>query len=81
MLYVDRNQGEIHIKDTGLGITPKIISNLFTERIYSQTGTDGESGTGIGLMLSKEFAESIGVEIQVESELNSGTTFIIQLKA
>lgn len=79
--FFNGDQGEIHIKDTGLGMTPKIISNLFTERIYSQTGTEGEPGTGIGLMLSKEFAESIGAEILAESELNAGTTFIIKLKA
>ena len=79
--YVNCNQGEIRIKDTGLGMTPKIISNLFTDRIYSHPGTEGEPGTGIGLMLSKEFAESIGADILAESELNAGTTFIIRLKA
>jgi signal transduction histidine kinase len=79
--YVNNNQGEIHIKDTGLGMTPKIISNLFTDRIYSHLGTEGEPGTGIGLMLSKEFAESIGADILAESEFNAGTTFIIRFKA
>lgn len=77
--YVDRNQGEIHIKDTGLGMTPKILSKLFTDRIYSQPGTEGEPGTGIGLMLCKEFADSIGAQILVESELGSGTSFIVRL--
>ena len=59
----------------------KIISNLFTDRIYSHLGTEGEPGTGIGLMLSKEFAESIGADILAESEFNAGTTFIIRFKA
>lgn len=77
--YLDRNQGEIHIKDAGLGMTPKVLSKLFTDRIYSQPGTEGEPGTGIGLMLCKEFADSIGAEILVESELGSGTSFIIRL--
>lgn len=78
--YLDHNKaGELHIKDSGLGMPAKILSKLFTDRIYSQPGTEGESGTGIGLMLCKEFAESIGAEILVESELDSGTTFIIRL--
>ena len=79
--YVNNNHSEIHIKDTGLGMTPKIISNLFTDRINSHPGTEGEPGTGIGLMLSKEFAESIGADIFAESEFNAGTTFIIRFKA
>ena len=79
--YLDHNQGEIHIKDTGLGMPAKILTKLFSDRIYSQPGTDGESGTGIGLMLCKEFAESIGAEILVETELGSGTSFIIRLNA
>ena len=81
ILYVKRGRREIHIKDSGRGMNPEIISNLFSDRIYSQPGTNGELGTGIGLMLSKEFAESIGAEISVESELDLGTTFSIRLKA
>lgn len=79
--YLDIHQGELHIRDTGLGMTPKTLSKLFSDRIYSQPGTEGESGTGIGLMLSKEFSESIGAEILVESELGSGTSFIIRFNA
>ena len=52
--YVNRNQGDICIKDTGLGMTPKIISNLFTDRIYSHPATEGEPGTGIGLIFCRK---------------------------
>lgn len=79
--YLDINQGELHIRDTGLGMTPKTLSQLFSDRIYSKLGTDGESGTGIGLMLCKEFSESIGAEIVVQSELGLGTSFIIRFNA
>lgn len=79
--YLDINQGELHIRDTGLGMTSKTLSKLFSDRIYSQPGTGGETGTGIGLMLCKEFSESMGAEILVESELGSGTSFIIRFNA
>jgi signal transduction histidine kinase len=74
------NSHEIKISDTGLGMTPEVLSKLFTDRVASKKGTDGEAGTGIGLMLSQEFAESIGAAILVESELGKGTTFRIILK-
>lgn len=69
------NCREIRIKDSGLGMTPEMVAKLFSDRINSRNGTEGESGTGIGLMLSKEFAESIGAKILVESEVGKGTTF------
>lgn len=70
---------EIRIRDSGQGMSAATLSRLFTDRVHSQKGTEGESGTGIGLMLCKEFAESIGAEILVESQLGQGTTFRILL--
>jgi signal transduction histidine kinase len=74
------NSHEIKISDTGLGMTPEVLSKLFTDRVASKKGTDGEAGTGIGLMLSQEFAESIGAAILVESKVGKGTTFRIILE-
>ena len=70
---------EIRITDTGTGMPQETISKLFSDRVSSQKGTEGESGTGIGLMLSREFAESIGAKILAESEVGMGTTFRILL--
>ncbi|MCR9084466.1 MAG: ATP-binding protein [Cyclobacteriaceae bacterium] len=42
-------------------------------------GTAGEKGSGIGLLLCKEFAESMGARLEVESEENKGSTFTIVL--
>lgn len=74
------NCREIRIRDTGAGMTPEMLSKLFSDRVDSQKGTEGESGTGIGLMLCKEFAESLGAEILVESEVSKGTTFRVVMK-
>ena len=71
---------EIRITDTGSGISHEILATLFSDRVSSREGTNGESGAGIGLMLSQEFAESIGARILVESEVGVGTVFRIVLK-
>lgn len=71
---------EIKISDSGCGMSPDMVSKLFSDRVNSRKGTDGEPGTGIGLMLSQEFAESVGAKILVESEEGVGTTFRIMLK-
>lgn len=67
---------EIFIKDSGVGMSEKIQSNLFkiSENI-SRKGTENETGTGLGLILCKEFAEKHGGKIWVESELGIGSTF------
>lgn len=70
---------EILIRDTGAGMSPTMLAKLFTDRVASQKGTEGESGTGIGLMLCQEFAESIGAKILVESSPGKGSTFRIVL--
>ncbi|SEF43803.1 tetratricopeptide repeat-containing sensor histidine kinase [Algoriphagus boritolerans] len=74
------NRNEIRIKDSGRGMPPEMVSKLFTDRIISEKGTEGESGTGIGLMLCKEFADSLGAEIHVESEVGVGTTFRVVIQ-
>ncbi|WP_194975306.1 tetratricopeptide repeat-containing sensor histidine kinase [Aquiflexum lacus] len=79
--FKDVNNGEILIKDSGVGIKPELISKLFKIQTLSTKGTAGESGAGIGLMLCKDFAESINAELAVESSINNGSTFIIRLGA
>lgn len=67
---------EISVKDTGLGIAPENLENLFKiGKSISTSGTDGESGTGLGLMLCKEFIERCGGKIDVESEPGRGSIF------
>jgi len=73
-----RHQGEnveIMVKDTGVGIDRKNLSRIFSSESFSTFGTKKEKGTGLGLMLSKDFVEKNGGKIRVESELGEGTSF------
>lgn len=78
---VDRpDEIEISVKDTGTGIGKEDRDKLFkVGSIFSQRGTENETGTGLGLMLCKEFAEKHGGRIWVESEHGNGSTFIFTL--
>lgn len=66
----------ISVSDNGIGILPEKLTNLFNI-FHRQTtrGTDKESGTGMGLILCKEFVERHGGKIWVESKVGSGSDF------
>jgi signal transduction histidine kinase len=67
---------EISVTDTGIGISPENIQKLFKiENKQSTPGTANEKGTGLGLLLCKEFAERQSGKIWVESQINKGSTF------
>ncbi|MFY0673360.1 MAG: HAMP domain-containing histidine kinase [Bacteroidia bacterium] len=66
----------ILVEDNGIGIDKDTLNRLFTkEPVESKYGTQGEKGTGLGLVLSKDFVEMNGGEIMVLSELGKGSTF------
>lgn len=70
----------IYFKDTGIGMPGKILQKLFKiDEKVSRSGTDGESSTGLGLLLCKEFVEKHGGIIHAESIENQGSTFYIYL--
>ncbi|OFY53764.1 MAG: hypothetical protein A2W93_07025 [Bacteroidetes bacterium GWF2_43_63] len=65
-----------HVKDSGIGIAPDKVPNLFSlGEVYVRTGTANEKGSGLGLVLCKEFVEKNHGEIWLESVPNEGTTF------
>jgi len=67
---------EISVMDTGVGIAQENIKKLFRVDVHhSTTGTSEEQGSGLGLILCKEFVEKHNGKIWVESEINKGSTF------
>ncbi len=70
----------IYVKDNGIGMSEDILGKLFRlDENISSLGTNEEHGTGLGLILCKEFLDKNGGKILVESELQKGSTFIILL--
>jgi signal transduction histidine kinase len=67
---------EIGIQDTGVGMSPEVREKIFdlTSK-HSTLGTKNEKGTGLGLILCKEFIERNNGRIKVESEPGVGSTF------
>ncbi len=73
---------KISVSDSGVGISDKIKSKLFSiSKKQSTNGTDGEKGTGLGLMLSYEFMKLNGGQIDIESSLGKGSTFHTKFKS
>jgi PAS domain S-box-containing protein len=78
----DVNKIEVKVADSGIGMTPELKSKLFLiAEKTSRPGTEGESSTGLGLLLCKEFIEKLGGTIRVESEVGKGTSFYFSLQA
>jgi PAS domain S-box-containing protein len=66
----------ISVSDNGIGISPDDLVKLFDiSEVLSTKGTAGEKGTGLGLLLCKEFVEKHGGKIWVESEVGKGSDF------
>ena len=71
---------EIAVSDTGIGIAEKDLGHLFTEFHRLDTGPGPQQeGTGLGLVLTRRFAELHGGQVSVESELGKGSTFTMRL--
>jgi signal transduction histidine kinase len=71
---------EVLVADNGIGIPGELQKKLFrTDTKSGRVGTEGESSTGLGLLLCKEFIEKNGGTISVESEEGKGSTFGITI--
>jgi two-component system, sensor histidine kinase and response regulator len=71
---------EFSISDNGVGISEENQKKIFRiDENHSQEGTTGEKGTGLGLILCKEFVEKNGGKICVKSEIGKGSTFYFTL--
>lgn len=70
----------ITVKDAGIGIPPDKLKDIFNLGTESTRGTGNESGTGLGLLLCKEFVEINGGSITAGSKPGEGSAFTIKLK-
>ncbi len=78
---VDSDVFRIYFKDTGIGIKKEVIDKLFRIDVNITTlGTSKEKGTGLGLILCKDFIEKHSGKIIVESEVDKGSTFILEFQ-
>lgn len=68
------------VSDTGRGMDAGTLEKLFKSTLSSTPGTKGEAGTGLGLLLCKEFIMKNGGEIGANSKLGEGSSFWIKLK-
>ncbi len=71
----------VTVADTGVGMNEAQMQCIFSDNYAcpSTVGTAGEMGTGLGLLLCRQFVEQNGGRIRVVSELNKGTTFTFTL--
>lgn len=78
------NQEEItlyfEVQDTGRGISPEEIDNLFQPFVQTASGTQAREGTGLGLTISRQFIRLMGGDIQVNSILGVGSTFSFNIQ-
>lgn len=76
----EKGKSIIKVADTGVGMTQEVIAKVLETRSkYTSLGTSNEKGTGLGIMLTKDFIQQMNGEITFESEPGKGTTVIIQI--
>jgi signal transduction histidine kinase len=76
--YQEHENTVLKVSDTGIGMSPEVLEKLFKiEETFSTKGTSNEVGTGLGLVICKEFIEILNGTIAVESSVNKGTSFSI----
>ncbi len=75
----DNNFWEFVVKDTGIGIEDENLSRIFTNNNVSRAGTAKEQGTGLGLLICKEFVVKNGGNIYAQRNTTGGTSFLFTL--
>ena len=68
------------IEDTGVGVAPEEIDNLFKVFVQAQAGNNLNQGTGLGLAISQKIIHLMGSQIHVKSTLNQGSIFSFNIK-
>jgi len=82
-LYVRYQQQDamlhFEVEDTGVGIAPEEMDQLFNPFTQTTSGRQAQEGTGLGLPISKQFVNLMGGKITVSSIVGEGTTFRVQI--
>jgi signal transduction histidine kinase len=74
------SSARVVVSDTGIGIPEDALPDLFHEFFRAQNARQvNESGTGLGLSIVKDLVERYGGQIEVDSAVNRGTTFVLTL--
>jgi two-component system, sensor histidine kinase and response regulator len=74
------NSTKIQISDTGLGMSKEVIEKLWDfTKPHSTKGTDNEKGSGLGLLICKEFIDKHNGKIKIKSQVGVGTVFKIEI--
>ncbi len=68
------------IEDSGAGIAPEELGNLFEAFTQTETGKQAQEGTGLGLPISRQFVHLMGGDITVKSQVEIGTTFLFDIQ-
>jgi signal transduction histidine kinase/CheY-like chemotaxis protein len=78
---IDGLRLKFRVTDTGFGIAPNEIADIFDSFKQSESGRKAMEGTGLGLAISRKFLQMMGGDIQVQSKLGIGTTVTFDLVA
>lgn len=70
---------QFEIEDTGVGISPEELGQVFNAFVQTASGQKTQKGTGLGLTISRQFVRLMGGEIVVESQLGIGTIFKFEI--
>lgn len=78
--YQDKKSFVIKVSDDGIGIDPKYHGKIFAKFVQLDSAfTKKESSTGLGLTITKELVELHGGKVSIMSEVNNGSTFIVEI--
>ena len=66
---------EVYVKDSGKGISDEELKKIGSQEFYTSNGTAHEQGTGLGLMLCKEFLAKNNGKLRIQSEPGKGSVF------
>lgn len=80
-LTQNENKFQIDVTDTGIGIKPEHLANIFEEFSQADSSTSRRfGGTGLGLAIARKYARMLGGDISVQSMPELGSVFTLTLK-